>query len=97
VFYRLSPYVVMVGTVVWPANYIFLLGDSGNTKQEDTSDNAGRLEGSLAESGASCGARVSPVFHAALLQTGDVGKGQLQGICNLFGPLTIATITRSKN
>ena len=77
-FYRLSPYDVMVGAVVWPANYIFLLGNSSNTKQRKTSDNTGSLQGSLAETGESCGARVSPIFHAALLQTGDDSPAQPQ-------------------
>ena len=35
----------MVGKGVWPANYIFLLADSGNPKHGETSDNAGRLQG----------------------------------------------------
>src|ERR1700728_3314256 len=37
VFYRLSPYDVMVGTVVWPANYIFLLLDSVKGNEGETS------------------------------------------------------------
>ena len=72
VFCILSPYCVMVGAVVRPANYIYLLVDSvtrstGNPPARRSSDR------SLAEIGDSCGARVSPVFHAPLVQTGDVG------------------------
>jgi hypothetical protein len=31
------------------------------------------------------------------MQTGDVDDQVLQGTCNLFGPLTVATIAQSKN
>jgi hypothetical protein len=51
VFYGLSPYYVMVGTVVWPANHIFLLVDSVTGSEGETSDNAGRLLGPLGETG----------------------------------------------
>jgi hypothetical protein len=86
----------MVGTVVWPANHMFLLVDSVT-----------RTKGKLPTTPVVCRVRwlrpanraaqwVSPVFHAALVQTGDVGDQALQGTCNLFGPLTVATITRSR-
>jgi hypothetical protein len=38
----------MVGTVVWPANHIFLLVDSVTRAEGETSDNAGRLPSPLA-------------------------------------------------
>jgi hypothetical protein len=40
----------MVGRMVWPANHIFLLVDSVSTEGE-TSDDAGSLQGPLAETG----------------------------------------------
>jgi hypothetical protein len=68
----------------------------GKTNQGVTSDNAGPLPGPLAETGESFAAMGLPVFHAALVQPGDVGDQALQGTCNLFGTLTVATITQSK-
>jgi hypothetical protein len=96
VFCRLNSYCAMVATVVWPANHIFLVVDSVTPMRAKTSDNAGRLPNPLAEIGESCGAMGLPGFHAALVQTVDVGDQALQGTCNLFGPLTVATITQSK-
>jgi hypothetical protein len=68
----------------------------GNRNRGRNFDNSGRLPALLAETGESCGARGFSGFLVAFVHTGDVGDQALQETCNLFGPLTVATITQSK-